>query len=331
MVWLIFAASAAVVVLAAIKLADYGDVISARTGLGGMFIGTIFMAAATSLPELLTAANAIRNGVLSLTVGDIFGSSMFNMLLIALLDLAFHNMHVLRRVAISHAMSAGLAVFMMTMAIFFIIADLDITLGWVGLDSILLIIGYLFGMWLIRNSRFSLAVESEVVDEAELAKMISLRRAVIGYLACAGILVGVTPIMVRSAIGITEVTGLTSGLVGVILVAIVTSLPEAVTTVAAVKIGAFDLAVGNLFGSNIFNMIILAMIDVFYTQGSLFAQVNPTMVLAGMIGLVMTALAGLGNLAGVERRIWIIEIDALAIILAYGLGMWFLIQRGLVQ
>ncbi|MBC7314975.1 MAG: sodium:calcium antiporter, partial [Chloroflexi bacterium] len=130
---------------------------------------------------------------------------------------------------------------------------------------------------------------------------------------------------------ITEVTGLTSGLVGVILVAIVTSLPEAVTTVAAVKIGAFDLAIGNLFGSNIFNMVILAMIDGFYTQGSLLAQVNPTMVLAGMIGLVMTALAGLGNLAGVERRLWVIEVDALAIILAYGLGMWFLIQRGLVH
>lgn len=331
MVWVTFAVSAAVVVLAAVKLADYGDVIGTRTGLGGMFIGTILMAAATSLPELLTAANAIRSGVISLTVGDLFGSSMFNMFLIALVDLAFHNMRVLRRVAISHAMSAGLAVFMMTMAIFFITADLDITLGWVGLDSLFLIAGYLFGMWLIRNSRFTFAAESTPVDEAELAKLPSLRKAIIGYVVCAGILVGVTPVMVRSAVGITEVTGLTTGLVGVILVAVVTSLPEAVATVSAVRIGAFDLAISNLFGSNIFNMVILALIDVFHTGGSLLAQVNPTMTLVGMIGLVMTALAGLGNLAGVERRVWVIEIDALAILLTYGLGMWFLIQRGLVH
>lgn len=87
MIWLQFLASATLVILAAGKLAEYADVIAYRTGLGGLFIGTFLLGMATSLPELLTALNAIQQGVPNLSAGDFFGSSMFNMLILAVLDL----------------------------------------------------------------------------------------------------------------------------------------------------------------------------------------------------------------------------------------------------
>ncbi len=89
MVWIQFIISAAVVVVAAIKLAEYGDAISVRTRLGGMFIGTLLMAGATSLPELLTTINSLGQNVPSLAVGNVLGSNMFNMFLLAVLDAVF--------------------------------------------------------------------------------------------------------------------------------------------------------------------------------------------------------------------------------------------------
>lgn len=96
MIWLQFVTSAAIII-AAVKLAEYGDAIAYRTKLGGMFIGTLLMAAATSLPELLTMVNAIMQGHTDLTAGDLFGSSMFNMLLLGLLGPVFFKARVLHR------------------------------------------------------------------------------------------------------------------------------------------------------------------------------------------------------------------------------------------
>ena len=95
------------------------------------------------------------------------------------------------------------------------------------------------------------------------------------------------------------------------------------------RIGAFDLAVGNLFGSNLFNMFALGLTDVFYLEGRFLGVIDPAFALVGLIGLVLTSLALIGNIARVERRLLFVEIDALLIMLGYLLGMWFLLSRGI--
>lgn len=103
MVWLQFFISTAILVFTAIKLAQFGDVIAVRTRLSGMFIGTLLIAGATSLPELLAAINAIGQGVPNLAAGSMFGSAMFNMFVLAILDLIHQQARILRRVAMNHA------------------------------------------------------------------------------------------------------------------------------------------------------------------------------------------------------------------------------------
>lgn len=151
MIWLEFLASTVVLVVAARYLARYGDVISLRTGLGGVFIGTLLMAGATSLPELLTAINALNQDAPDLTAGNIFGSNMFNMFLLAVVDLMFYRVHILRRVTINHAVSATLAVLLMSVALFFILAQIDVSIGWVGVDSLILIALYVLGARLLSG------------------------------------------------------------------------------------------------------------------------------------------------------------------------------------
>ncbi len=328
MIWLTFVVSAAIVVVAAQKLAQYGDVIAIRTRLGGMFIGTLLLAAATSLPELLTTISAINQTVPDLAAGNIFGSCMFNMFMLGLLDLVVRRGRILRVVLRNHAISGGLAVLLGSLSVFFILAELPWAVGWIGLDSLSLMAVYVGGVWLLNSNNPGIAAEAEL--DADQAGLPSLAWAIVGFLVATGVLVVVTPWLVSSSKGIAEATGISTGFVGAALVAIVTSLPELVTTIAAARIGAFDLAIGNLFGSNCFNIFALGLTDFFYTQGTFLADIDPTMTLAAMLGVTLTALGLFGNVARIEHRLLFIEVDALLIFMLYGLGMWLLYTRGLM-
>lgn len=325
MVWLQFILSSAVVVIAAHKLAQYSDIIAVRTRLGGMFIGTLLLAGATSLPELLSAINALWQGVPNMAAGSIFGSSMFNMFMLAVLDMLYRQTRILRRVAMNHALSGSLAMLLTGMAVFFILADVDLGIGWIGWDSLLLIGVYLGGVRLLQHNGFT------PPDEAEIAELDipSLPKALAGFAAATLVLVLVAPWLVSSAAGIADITGLSAGFIGATLLAIITSLPELVTTVSAVRMGAYDLAVGNLFGSNIFNMFVLGLTDAVYLPGRFIELIDPAFALIALLGLMLTGLGLIGNLARVERRLFLVEVDALLILVCYFLGLWFLYSRGL--
>lgn len=325
MIWVEFFISAAVIVLAATQLAKYGDIIAVRTRLGGMFIGILLLAGATSLPEVLTTISSLSQGVPNLAAGNLLGSNMFNMVMLALIDLAGQQQRILRKAALKHALSGSLAVMLISMVVFFILAKIEIQIGWVGVDSILLMLGYGVAIYLIQSSAAPLvAVETEIPE-----KYPSLLRGIIGFLVAAGVLAFITPVMVRSSAAIAEVTGLGTSFVGTTLVAIVTSLPELVTTLAALKIGADDMAIGNLFGSNMFNMFALGLTDLFFTQGRFLSVIDPAFLLVAVLGLLMTILALIGNLARIERRLWFLEVDALALLLVYAGGLWLLYARGM--
>ena len=325
MVWLVFSLSAAAIVYTATQLARYGDVLAIRTRLGGMFIGLLLLAGATSLPEVLTSISSISLNAPNLAAGNLLGSNAFNMLLLAVLDLVHRKTRILRRAALKHALSGSLTIFLIGLVLFFMLADIRIQIGWVGLDSLLIIAAYVVAVRLIRPNMDTGGVTEWPVPEGTP----SLLRGAIGFLVSAIALVFVTPIMVRSSAAIAETTGLGTTFIGTTLVAMVTSLPELVTTLAAARIGADDMAIGNLFGSNLFNMFAVGLTDVFYTSGRFLAVIDPSFLLVGMLGLLMTGLGLIGNLARLERRVLFIEVDALTLILLYFAGMWLLYSRGL--
>jgi cation:H+ antiporter len=328
MIWLQFVISAGIVIAAAIKLAEYGDAIAYHTKLTGLFIGALLVAGATSLPELLTMVSAINQRHIDLTAGDLFGSSMFNMLLLGALDMIFHRTRIIRRVALRHALTASLGTMLTGMAVFFLLADVNLRIGWVGIGSVLIMAMYFTGVWLLRSNPVLGDPTSGQAEGVERG-IPSLRRAAIGFTITATVLILVTPWLVRSSSGIAEITGLGDGFIGVVMVAVVTSLPELVAMVSAVRFGAYDIAVGNLFGSNVFNMFALSLADVFYTEGPFLNAIDPTFALAGLLALLMTSLGLMGNLAQVERRIGIVELDALLLILCYFAGLGLLYIRGI--
>ena len=327
MVWVHFAFSTILVVLAATKLSEYGDAIAVRTKLGGLFIGTLLLAGITSIPELTSTVSAIKQGEPNLAAGNMFGSNMFNMFLLAVLNLIYWRERILERVVLKHALTASLVSLLGGIILFFVMAKLNLMVGWVGLDSIAVIVVYFAGIWLIRVDSAKDVESTET--EIEERHLPGLRHAVIGFIAASAVLLVSAPKLVKSCVDIAAVTGLNTGFVGTALLAIVTSLPELVASVSAIRSGAHDLAVGNLFGSCMFNLFGIGLADVFYRGGHFMAEIDPMFALAALLALILTTFGLVGNVVRVQRRSVLADLDAWLIALTYPLGLFLLYARGI--
>jgi cation:H+ antiporter len=144
----------------------------------------------------------------------------------------------------------------------------------------------------------------------------SLRHAVVGFLAAALVVLTAAPAFAWSAKGIAAISGLGNTFVGTWLVGLATSLPEVVACLAAVKMGAFDLAVGNLFGSNAFNMAIFIALDL-AQPGNLFAALDPGHALSGLAAVVLMSLGVAAIVYRAKTRFAMLEPGSLLILAAY--------------
>ena len=333
--WAVFLASAAVIVYGGTKLSRYGNQIADLTGLGGLWIGVVLMAAATSLPEVFTTVSAALIDAPDLAAGDLFGAGMTNMLTLGLIHLMHRQKRVWQQAALEHALSAALAMFLTGLAAFFVLLGLDVKHGGIGLGSMILLLFYILGMRVIfrqenvkrRQREQEKVVEGQAADEhKQPSKREGLRRAAIGFGVAALSLLIAAPFLAGSANQIAEQTGVTATFIGTSLLAIATSLPEIVTAFAAVRLGAFDLAVGNLFGSNAFNMAAFFFVDVAYRGGPLFNALSDTHALTALWSILLMSAALMGIIYRVEKRYMLIEPDSLAIILGYCLGLWLLFR-----
>jgi cation:H+ antiporter len=326
--WLVicFLGSGAAVWALGVALARAADVIAERTRLGGVWIGTVLLAGATSLPELGTSLSAVGLGAADLAVGNLFGSSMANMLILALVDLLLRRERILSRVAFDHALAASLAIALNALAAVLVIAGPGVAFLRVSPGSVLLFAAYLAATRALyrhgqRNDAPRIARRAESDDPGELGRA---GRAF--ALAALGML-GVAPLFAWSAHEVALVSGLGDTFVGTWAVGLSTSLPELVTSLAAVRRGAFDLAVGNLFGSNALNMALLLPLDV-VAPGSVFRGLDPAHAASALLAVALMALGLAAILYRAKRRFGMIEPDSALVLLTYLLGLWLLYSHG---
>lgn len=333
--WAVFLVSAAVIVYAGAKLSHYGDQIATLTGLGGLWVGVVLMAGATSLPEIFTDISAVLIDAPDLAAGDLFGSNMANMLILGIIDLIHRQKRVWQQAAFEHALSAGLAMFLTGLAAFYILFGMDVKHAGIGFGSMSLMLFYVLGMRIVfrQESVKWRQREQEVIVEAQAtggqtqpSKREGLRRASIGFAVAALGLLAAAPFLAGSAETIAEQSGVTATFIGTSLVGMTTSLPELVTAIAAVRLGAFDLAVGNLFGSNAFNMAAFFFVDIAYRSGPLLNAVSDAHAMTALWSILLMSAALMGIIYRVEKRYLLIEPDSLAIIIGYCLGLWLLFQ-----
>jgi cation:H+ antiporter len=132
------------------------------------------------------------------------------------------------------------------------------------------------------------------IVDAEGAALPTLREAATLFALAAGVVAGAGIWLPFVATDLAVAMAWNKSFVGSLFVALVTSLPELAVTLSALRMGALDMAIGNLLGSNLFNVVILAIDDVFYRNGSLLAAVSPVHAVTVSSAITMTGLAMVG-------------------------------------
>ena len=326
-----FVLLAAVIIAAGSVLTRCADAIAELTGLGRLLVGSVLLAGATSLPELTVDLSAIRLNLPNLAVGDLVGSSLMNLLILAVMDLSHRSRgRMLSRAAAAHALSGTLTIALTALVgIGILVAPQspDVAFWGVHLSVWFIAIGYLLGVRMIYyDQRISLGVAAEQgVAAEELRPRGKLSRYILGFLAAGAVILLVGPQLAESAGTIAELSGLGSSFVGTTFVALSTSLPELVASITALRLGAFDLMIGNVFGSNAFNMLLFLPLDLAF-PGTLFAVASPAHLISIMTVVLATSVAIMGQLYQSESRKRLLEPDALLVILLI-LSAFFLIYK----
>lgn len=315
MAWLGLLICAVVILLTGTRLAAYGDIIAVRSGLGRTWVGVVMMAAATSLPELVTGASAVaRYDLPDIAAGDIFGSCLFNLLILATLAM-WDRRPLSAWLDTGQLLPAALGMVLIGGAALALVSGGRLPALWqVSIATPFLLFTYVVAMRLVfeRERGRGEALPLEPADPSAP----TLRRALTLYVVNAAVLVVAAGYLPVAGHAVAEATGLGESFVGTVFVAISTSAPEIVVTLAAARIGAVDMAAGNVLGSNMFNIALLALDDLLYRRAPLFVAVSPAHVVPAMGAMLMTAIVIL-SLAHQPRHPRRIPWEAVAMVLVY--------------
>lgn len=307
LVWFEFLVSVALIGVAGTALSRYGDVIADKTGLSGTWVGLVLLATVTSLPELVTGVSAVTVAdTPDIALGDVLGSCVFNLVILTILDFLQREESVYTRASQGHILSAGFGVILIGFTGFSVLlADsaFDVALGHVGLYTPLIIVLYAVAMRTVfRYERAQMAAYAE--EHAERYPEISLRQAAQRYALAALVVVGAGIWLPFIGEQIARIMEWEATFVGTLFVAFATSVPEMVVTVSAMRLGALDMAIGNLLGSNLFDILIVAVDDIFFTRGPILAHVSPVHAVSAMSAVMMTGIVIVGLLYRPKARLF---------------------------
>lgn len=287
----------AVIGFAGARLSRYGDVIAEKTGLGRNWVGLILLATVTSLPELATGISAVTVAdAPNIALGDVLGSCVFNLGILVVVDFLYREESLYSRASRGHILSAGFGIVLIgTVGLSLLLAaqGASLALGWVGAYTPLIMLIYFLAMRSVF--RFERQEVAEFVEDVvELYPTITLRQAMLRYGLAAVVVVAAGIWLPFVGEEVAATMGWHKSFVGTLLIAAATSAPEVAVTVAAVRMGALDMAVANLLGSNLFDMLIIAIDDILYTKGPILAQVSAAHAFSAFSAMVMTGAAIVG-------------------------------------
>jgi len=291
LVWLKLVICILVIFFSGQKVARYGDVIAERTGIGQVWMGVIALAAITSLPELFTGISAVTLvKAPDLTIGDLIGANAFNMLNLALLDIFHRNGSLLAVASQSHRLTGWfslLLVLVVAISIFISSWFHTMSLGWIGWYTPVIILLYIFAVRQI----FSFEKRQRRTEEPSLYEGgESLRRIYIYFGISAACIIGAGIWLATIGDEIAAVTGWGQSFVGSLFLAFTTTLPEMTVSFTAMRIGAVDMAVANMIGSNLFNLTIVPITDLIYSRGPILVDVSESQLVTAAAVIVMTLL-----------------------------------------
>ena len=302
--WLKFALCVALIGVAGPLLTRYGDVIARLTGLSRSWIGLVLVATATSLPELFTGLSAVTVAdAPNIAVGDALGSCVFNLVMLVLLDELSRKEPLYRHIDQGHILTAGFGVVLIGAAGAFLLLSqgaLELQVLAISVYTPLLVAIYLVAM----RSAFTYERRARPRTEpGQASDGLTLRTAALRYAAAAAVIVVAGSWLPFIGQDIAATMGWKTTFVGTLFIAGATSVPELVVTISALRLRAVDMAIGSLLGSNLFDILILAVDDVAYRKGPILSAVSPAHAITAFAGAVMSGIFIIAMLYKPETRL----------------------------
>jgi cation:H+ antiporter len=325
---LLFGGGTLVIALVGVHMTRLADRLADLSGLGEAVFGAVLLGAMTSLPGSIASITAAAAGRAELAVSNGIGGIAAQTAFLAVADLTYRQANLEHAAAsITNMISSALLVALLALPVLAATGP-PITLFGVHPASLLILAMYAFGLRLAAQTRDSPgwlpvrtietredqpdATAADGVRPWRVWSAFLLSAAAVGV---AGWLVGV------SGIALVQHTGLSETLVGTLFTAVATSLPELVTTLAAVRQGALTLAVGGIIGGNTFDVLFLVFSDVAYREGSIYHAIGPQPLFLIALTILLTAFLLLGLIRRERRGVANIGFESAAVLLFYLAGM----------
>jgi len=325
--FVIMAAAGALVWFAGSRLAGLVDEIAKRSGLGQAFAGMLLLGGITSLPEMATASTASLLGNPLLSINDLLGSSSINILLLAVGDIFYGRKALTSQASKPAPLIQGVLgmILMATVAIAILVEDWSIPVLGTGVMSLVLALGCLQALRISNRfeHRNSWQVSGQTPPDHEDIRKSDVSNLKLGALtlaAAAAILIGGAT-LAFSGDAIAEKSGLGASIVGFALVGLCTSLPELSSVVGALRLRRYQLALGDVFGTNLFNVQIIFIADLFYRGGPVLNEAGAFEVAAAILSIIMTGIFVVGMLERRDRTIWRLGLDSGLALLVFACGL----------
>jgi len=330
----IFFAAAVAIAVGGWRLSNLADRLADRTGMGEAITGALFLGAVTSLAGIATSVTAAWHGYAELAVSNAIGGIAVQTLFLAIADLVYQQANLEHAAAsLSNLMQGVLLVVLLSISLV-AAASPDFSLWSISPATPVMFASYIWGMRMISNARSSpmwlprWTAETRPDKPAASAQQENLKTLFLGFATIAAI-VGVSGwVVARTGMSISRQTGLSESAVGAVLTAVVTSLPELVTTIAAVRQGSYTLAIGGIIGGNAFDTLFAAVADIAYRDGSIYHAISKQQVFFIALTILMTAILLLGMLRREKRGIANIGFESFLILLLYLGAVTYLLFAG---
>lgn len=312
---------------AATRLVKYVDAIALRTGIGQAFAGMLLLGGATTLPELATAGAAAAGGNPLLTINDLLGSASMNLVLLALGDLLYGRDALTSVAGRPVTLMQGTLGMMLLACVGLSIALTDVVIPLIGAGvcTVLIAAGCLQALRISRRFeqadtwRLAAKVQGEPVARDDLHYS-NARLAILSIAAALAILAG-GAMLATAGDAIAETTGVGSSIVGFALLGLLTSLPELSTILAALRLGRYQLAIGDVFGAILFNMLILFLGDLFYREGALLNAAGSFEIAASFLPLILIGFFMVGLFERRNRTVGRMGTDSVLVLVTYAGGL----------
>jgi cation:H+ antiporter len=296
-----FLAGAAVIGYAGYVLSRSAERLARHHGWGHGWVGLVMLATVTSLPELAAGISAVAwVGQPNLAVGDALGSCIFNLLLLVAVDALQRKQPIYGAASATHLLTAAFGVVMLGfITLSLLLAAHAPRLFHLGVYSPMMLALYLLAAASVNRFERTLPVPAR----ADAPMAVDPHRAWRAFALAAVVVVAAGTWLPDVADRLARATGLSHGLVGTLMLAAATSLPELAVTLAALRLRAPDLAIANLLGSNLFNVVVLAIDDAAYLRGPLLANVSISHAGTAVTAMTMTGLVLVGLVLRPQGRV----------------------------